>query len=249
MQISVAHSCERPAANAQSHSPATWEWLIRPFYFKDDFRCRKPHPSGLVTHHRSGHPERYWAIPFCCDVRARTPLLSRTGLDTGMGFVWDEPTQRPYLRGHASVTLYLTPSLWKINSRSGLRISNSPTPNSRKPSIIAEQISSFSGLGFFSRLTSVFLRSACLAFFAPAWSSLGSSNNFAPRSISLSSSISSIASSRLMFSDFISFWIFSSNDFIPFLYHYYSTDLGFCQVLFLGGGDFSPPLAHSALVK
>ena len=135
---------------------------------------------------------------------------------TGMGFVRDEPTQRPYLRGQDRITLYRTPSLWNSNSRSGLMMLNSSRPNSRNPSIIAEHSSSFSGLGFFSRFTVVFLRSACLAFFAPAWSSLGSSYNFSPRSIALSSSINSIASSRLMFKDFISFWIFSSTLSSPF---------------------------------
>ena len=156
--------------------------------------------------------------PLCCDASLRqgAPLLSRTALDTGMGVVRDNPTQKPYLRGQDRITLYRTPSLWNSNSRSGLMMLNSSRPNSRNPSIIAEHNSSFSGLGFFSRFTVVFLRSACLAFFAPAWSSLGSSYNFSPRSIALSSSINSIASSRLMFKDFISFWIFSSKLSSPF---------------------------------
>ena len=215
MQISVAHARERPA----------------------DFRQNAQRPKGVPLGLLFG--------PLCCPPGVHIPngLLSRTALDTGMGFVRDEPTQRPYLRGHASVTLYLTPSLWKTNSRSALRISNCSTPNSRKPSIIAEQISSFSGLGFLSRLTSVFLRSACRAFFAPACSSGSSSYNFSPLSIRLSSSISSMASSRLIPRDFINFAIFSSIGFIPFLYHHYSTVSRICQEVFVDlVGEIALPL-------
>ena len=109
----------------------------------------------------------------------------------------------PYLRGADRTTLYFIPLQVNKNSRSGLTISTSVastlSPACSMSVVIAHtrasmrnRLSSFSlrslGLG-------VSVRSACLAFFAPAWSSGASSKSFAPLSISLSVAITSAISS------------------------------------------------------
>ena len=71
MQISVAHARERPA----------------------DFRQNAQRPKGVPLGVIFG--------PLCRPPGVHIPngLLSRTALDTGMGFARGEPTQRPLLAG------------------------------------------------------------------------------------------------------------------------------------------------------
>ena len=83
MQISVAHACERPA----------------------DFRQNAQKPQGVP-----------WgsSLVGCGLLAVSTCRKPNTGCNhpaTGMGVDRLDPTQRAYLRGQASVTLYLTPSL------------------------------------------------------------------------------------------------------------------------------------------